>query len=157
MGTIPEAVWTEAVKSLSELSFAFNDVEVDGYKVGGFVAIANSTLEDSDIALATEIIQGLGQAIGFALDKAVLYGTGTKMPLGAMTRLAQAEAPAQYPTTARPWEKLSETNIVSIAAAKTGVAFFKELVKASGFIPRGFQRVIKPCRERNYTHFLMYC
>ena len=32
----------------------------------------------------------LGQSIGLALDKAIVYGTGVKMPLGIVTRLAQA-------------------------------------------------------------------
>ena len=54
-GTIPEGVWTEMVGTLNELNFTFSQVEVDGYKVGGFIAIPNSTLEDSDIALANEI------------------------------------------------------------------------------------------------------
>ena len=34
MGTIPEGVWTEMCGTLNELSLGFNDVEVDGYKVG---------------------------------------------------------------------------------------------------------------------------
>ena len=38
--------------------------------------------------LAGEIIDALGRAIGLALDKAILYGTGTRMPLGIVTRLA---------------------------------------------------------------------
>ena len=77
MGTIPEALWTETCASLNELSFGFNDVEVDGYKVGGFVPVCNANLEDSEIDLAAEIITAIGQAIGLALDKAILYGTGT--------------------------------------------------------------------------------
>ena len=42
MGEIPEAVWTEAVGVLNELSLGFNQIEVDGYKVAGYFAIANS-------------------------------------------------------------------------------------------------------------------
>lgn len=76
-GTIPEAVWTEACANLNELDLSFSKVEVDGYKVGGYFKICNATLEDSDIDLASELITALGQAIGLALDKAILYGTGT--------------------------------------------------------------------------------
>jgi HK97 family phage major capsid protein len=95
-GTVPEAVWTEMVGALNELEMSFNQVEVDGYKVGGFVVIPNSTLQDSDIALSAEILTQLGKAIGKALDKAILFGLGTKQPLGIVTRLAQTSKPADY-------------------------------------------------------------
>ena len=44
-GTVPEAIWTEAVANLNELELSFTQIEVDGYKVGGYLAIPNSTLE----------------------------------------------------------------------------------------------------------------
>ena len=133
MGTIPEGVWTEMCANLNELSLGFNDVEVDGYKVGGFFAICNATLEDSDIDLAGEILTALAQAIGLALDKAILYGTGTKMPLGVVTRLAQTEEPANYSETERTWVDLHTTNIISISAANTdGIKLFKNIILASG-------------------------
>lgn len=86
-GAIPEAVWTEACANLNELDLSFAGVEVDGYKVGGYFKVCNATLEDSDIDLASELMTVLGQAIGFALDKAILFGTGTKMPVGIITAL----------------------------------------------------------------------
>ena len=131
-GTIPEAVWTEMNAAINELSLVFNDAEVDGYKVAGYMVINNAVLKDSDIDLATTIITSLGQSIGLALDKAILYGTSKKMPTGVVTRLAQAEKPETYPDTAREWKNLSSSNIVSIAAAKKGVDLFKEIVIASG-------------------------
>ena len=130
MGTVPEAVWTEMCATLNELSLSFNDVEVDGYMVGGYFAVCRATLEDSDVALAQEIITALGQAIGYALDKAIVYGTGTKMPLGVITRLAQATKPANYPATAREWKALNTSNLLK--TGKTGIALFQEIIKASG-------------------------
>lgn len=131
-GTIPEAVWTEMNAAINELSLVFNDAEVDGYKVAGYMVINNAVLKDSDIDLATTIITSLGQSIGLALDKAILYGTSKKMPTGVVTRLAQTAKPETYPDTAREWKNLSSSNIVSIAAAKKGVDLFKEIVIASG-------------------------
>lgn len=131
-GTIPEAVWTEMNAAINELSLVFNDAEVDGYKVAGYMVINNAVLTDSDIDLASTIITSLGQSIGLALDKAILYGTSKKMPTGVVTRLAQAAKPETYPDTAREWKNLSSSNIVSIAAAKKGVDLFKEIVIASG-------------------------
>ena len=106
MGTVPEAVWTEMCATLNELDLSFYGVEVDGYKVGGYFAICNAMAEDNDVDLLDALIEALGQAIGLALDKAILYGTGTKMPLGVVTRLVQTAQPADYPADARPWADL---------------------------------------------------
>lgn len=132
MGTIPEAVWTEMCGKLNELNFGFNQAEVDGYKVGGVIYICNATLEDSDLNLAEEIINALGAAIGIALDKGILYGFGTKMPLGIAQRLAQAAEPSDYPANARPWVDLRASNIITIDSSKHGIDFYKEIVTASG-------------------------
>lgn len=132
MGDIPEAVWTEMCANINELSLSFTQVEVDGYKVGGYIAICNALLEDNDISLASVIIDAIGQAIGYAVDKAILYGTGTKMPLGIATRLAQATKPTTYPSNARPWVKISTTNIKTIANTNTGAKLMSEIVKAAG-------------------------
>lgn len=131
-GTYPEAVWTECCATLNELDLAFNDVEVDCYKVGGYIPVCNAVLEDSDVDLADAVIVALGAAIGLALDKAILYGTGTKMPLGVISRLAQTERPSNYPATAREWKDLHESNIQSIAATETGGALISAIVEAFG-------------------------
>lgn len=140
MGTIPEAVWTDCCANLNELDLAFNDVEVDCWKVGGFFAVCNANIEDSDIDLASELLTAIGQAIGLALDKAILYGTGTRMPLGVMTRLVQTSAPADYPATARAWADLHTSNIKSIAAGTEDADLIKELVLASGAAKSKYSR-----------------
>lgn len=133
MGTVPEGIWTEMVGKLNELSFGFNQIEVDGYKVGGFIAVPNSTLEDSDLALANEILDILGQAIGLALDKAILYGTGTKMPVGIVTRLAETAKPGYWGTSEKAWTDLHTSNLLLIdPAANTDVLFYKDLILKLG-------------------------
>lgn len=127
-GTVPEAVWTEMVGALNELSLSFNQVEVDGYKVGGYVVIPNSTLQDSDIALAAEVLTQIGQAIGKALDKAILYGIGTKQPLGIATRLAQTSKPAGYSDNAPTWADLHTTHITKVST--TGSALIASIITA---------------------------
>lgn len=140
-GTIPEGVWTEMCANLNELDLAFNEVEVDGYKVGGYFVMCNATLEDSDIDLAAELLTALAQSIGLALDKAIVYGKGTKMPLGVVTRLAQTQAPADYPETARAWADLHESNIITISAANTdGIKLFKQIILASGAAKSNYAR-----------------
>ena len=128
MGTIPEAVWTDCCGILNELALGFADVELDCWKVGGYFDICNATLEDSDIDLASELLTVLGQAIGLALDKAIVYGLGTRMPLGVFTRLAQTSEPADYPDTARPWVDLHTSNIKTIASSVTGIELFRAFV-----------------------------
>lgn len=136
MGSVPEAVWTDCCANLNELSLGFNDLEMDCWKVGGYFAVCNANLEDSDLDLAAELMTALGQAIGVALDKAILYGrnaAGTqKMPQGIVSRLVQTEAPTGYPATARTWADLHTTNIITIPASATDAALFKALVTASG-------------------------
>lgn len=129
-GRIPEAVWTEMCAKLNELDLQFNAVETDGYKVGGFVVICNSTLEDSDISLATEIMDNLGQSIGYAKDKAICYGKGKKMPLGFITRLAQTAAPDDAPAYAPKWVDLHTTNLQKLADTLEGVKFFQAFILA---------------------------
>ena len=144
MGTVPEGIWTEAVGKLNELGLSFSNVEVDAFKVGGYFAVPNATLEDSDIALATELMNALAQSIGLAVDKAILYGTGKKMPLGIVTRLAQTEQPSDYPATARAWKDLHESNVKSISAANsTGTKLFQNLLKEVSAAKGSYSRNVK--------------
>ncbi len=132
MGTIPEGVWTQCCAHLNELDLVFNDAEVACWRVGGFFDICNAQLEDSDIDLASEVIAVLGQAIGMALDKAIVFGLGTRMPLGFFTRLAQESQPAGYPETARPWVDLHTSNIKTIANTYTGASLISQIALAAG-------------------------
>lgn len=128
MGSIPEAVWTEQCGKLNELELGFNDVEMDGFKVAGFFKISNALLEDNDVNLAQELINALGIAIAKAKDKAIVYGTGVKMPMGIVTRLAQTVKPSDHNDTEREWKDLHESNIKTITG-KTGKELFKEIVR----------------------------
>lgn len=134
-GTVPEAVWTEMCGAINELSFTFNQVTLDGYKVAGYVPVCNSLLEDNDINLASWIVEMLSEAIGLAMDKAILYGKGaaSKMPLGIVTRLAQDSKPADYPANAPEWVDLSDSNVLQIGGASvTGAEFWSALMTATG-------------------------
>lgn len=137
-GTIPEAVWTEMCANLNELDLSFTSLEVDGYKVGGYFKVCNATLEDSDIDLAAELLRVLGEAIGLALDKAILYGTGTKMPTGIVTSLAAV--------TGTP-------NIFSIAASVTGLALFQNILTDYAAADNKYSRgnIVWAMNEATYT------
>ncbi len=133
MGAIPEAIWTEACAKINELAISFAQVEVDGFKVAGFVPVCNATLEDSDENLAAEILDAIGQSLGYATDKAVLYGTGVKMPMGVVTRLAQTVKPSDWNDKAPAWTDLHLTHLLKIdPTGKTPEEFFAELVLALG-------------------------
>lgn len=156
MGSIPEAVWTECCANLNELNLGFNDVELGCWKVAGYYAICNANLEDSNVNLAAEIITALSKAIGLALDKAILYGTGTRMPLGIVTRLVQTEAPADYPATARAWVDLHTSNIKSIPANTTGAALIAAIITAFGNAKGKYSRGTKVwvMNETTYTNLV---
>ena len=118
MGAIPEAVWTEMCANLNELDLSFGPgIEVDGFKVGGYFRICNPLLQDADIDLANELLTALGQSIGFSLDKAILFGTGTKMPTGIVTTLSAVSG---------------TPNIISHAASVTDLKLFQAIVKDAG-------------------------
>lgn len=134
-GTVPEAVWTEMCGAINELTFVFNQITTDGYKVAGFIPVCNSLLEDNDVNLASWIVEMLSESIGLAKDKAILYGKGAsaKMPLGIVTRLAQQSQPAGYPANAPAWVDLHSTNIITINGdSLTGAAFWQALTIACG-------------------------
>ena len=157
MGTVPEAIWTDCCANLNELTLGFNDLEMDCFKVGGYFAICNANIEDSDIDLANELMTALGQAIGLALDKAILYGrnaSGTqKMPQGIVSRLVQTEAPSGYPATARTWVDLHTTNVKTIANSVTGAALISAIVEAFGAAKGQYSRGEKVwvMNETTYT------
>ena len=120
-GEAPQAVWTEMVGKINELECLFTDVEVDGYKVGGFIPLDNSYIEDSMINLASHVEDCLKESIAIALDKAILYGTGTKMPMGII--------PAINADTG-----LKATNIVTLTVANTK---FDKIIESMKNIKRG--------------------
>lgn len=140
-GAYPEAVWTEMCANLNELDLSFSKVEVDGYKVGGYIKVCNASLEDSDIDLAGEIITALGRAIGIALDKAIIFGTGTKMPTGIVPTL---KAVGGTP------------NVISHANTVTGKALVQALIgdiaKAKGNYSRGIKTWVM--NETTYSYIL---
>lgn len=134
-GTVPEAVWTEMCGAINELNFAFNQVTLDGYKVAGYVPVCNSLLEDSDVNLASWIVEMLSESIGYAMDKAIIYGKGSasRMPLGIVTRLTQTAEPSDYPASAPEWVNLSSSNVLKIGGSdSTGAAFWSALMAATG-------------------------
>lgn len=136
-GTVPEAIWTEMCGAINELSFVFNQVTLDGYKVAGYVPVCNSLLEDtvSNLDLASWIVEMISESIGLAEDKAILYGKGASshMPLGIVTRLAQEDQPSGYPANAPAWVDLHESNILSINGdSMTGAQFWSALTLAAG-------------------------
>ena len=120
-GEAPEAVWTEMIGKINELSNLFSDIEVDGYKVGGFIPLHNSLIEDSMINLAAHVEELLKESIAIALDKAILYGTGTKMPLGIIPAL-NANA------------GLKATNIITLTTTNTK---FDKIIETMKNIKRG--------------------
>ena len=136
-GTVPEAIWTEMCGAINELTFVFNQITLDGYKVAGYVPVCNSLLEDtvSNLDLAGWIVEMLSESIGLAEDKAILYGKGSSahMPLGIVTRLAQDSQPAGYPANAPAWVDLTDTNIIKVdGTTLTGAEFWAKLALAAG-------------------------
>ena len=155
--TIPEAIWTACCANINELSLTFYEVSVDCHKISGYFAVCNASLEDSDIDLAAELIRTIGQAIGLALDKAILYGTGNGMPKGIMTRLVETSQPASYPVLARPWVDLHTSNIKAInSSGMTAAQLFAAIVTNFGAAKGKYSRGEKVwvMNEATYTELM---
>lgn len=138
LGTVPEAVWTDNIGILNEVALTFNQILVDAYKLAGYVPIPNPYLQDSDEDLAAIGLDYLAQGIAYARDKAVIYGNGTNMPIGIMTRLAAtvtspATAPAWWQPNAPAFTDLHASHIGKLSAASVkGEALYKEMLTVLG-------------------------
>lgn len=135
-----EAIWTECCANLNELSIRFYQHSFACYKLGGFMAVCNSSIEDSDIDLVMEIMTALSQSVGYTDDKTIIYGTGVGMPMGIVTRLAQTSKPADYAPTARPWVDLHTSNIKTVADTYTGLALFQQIALAAAAAKGSYSR-----------------
>lgn len=136
-GVIPEAIWTECCANINQVDFSFGQVELDCYKVAAYVPVCNAVIEDSDIDLLDEILVGLNQALGYALDKAITYGLGTKMPTGVVTAIA------------------GTSNVQQLEAA-TGVEMYANLITAGGVANGDYSRGTKTwlMNEKTYTKLI---
>lgn len=113
-GIVSEAIWTECCAALNELDLEFGQVELDCYKVAGYLVLCNAAIEDSDVDLLDAVVVGLSQSIGKALDKAIIYGTGVKMPTGAVTAIASIAS-----------------QLVTISSSDHDKKFFQDIIKAA--------------------------
>lgn len=142
LGTVPEAVWTDTLGKINEIDFGFNQIRTGGSKLGAYVAVPNPYLEDSDEDLAGIVIDYLGQSNGYALDKAIIYGTGANMPVGIMTRLAAETQPTWWQNRMPEFKALNTTHIGKISATTVeGVKFYKELMKVLGLAKAKFSGI----------------
>lgn len=134
VGTGAEAVWTEMLANINEISLDFTQLEMDGYMLAGYMAISNAVLQDdADLQLLTSILNAIGEANARALDKAIVYGTGKKMPVGFVTRLAAATTPTWWDNDQGNFTDLHTSHILKLDIDTTsGAAFFGTLIEALG-------------------------
>lgn len=142
-GVAPEAYWLECCDALKEISLGFGQVELDCFKVGAYFAVCNATIEDSDIDLLDALMVAIMQALGLAIDKAILYGTGSKMPTGVITAIAGDET-------------LVNTNLIKITGSPTGNDLIAALITASGNANSDYSRGEKLwiMNDKTYTALL---
>lgn len=131
-GEIPEGIWFEMDGALNELEINFTQLEMDGYGVGGYIAIPNPVLEDDDdLQLAETVVDYMARSIGKAFDKACVYGTGSRTMVGWVTRLAASSKPAWWGGKQGDFTDLHTSNILKLnLAEKSGAEFFRPLIAA---------------------------
>ena len=134
VGTGAEAVWTEMLANINEIRLDFTQIEMDGFMLAGYMAISNAVLQDdADLQLLTSILNAMGEANGRSLDKSIVYGTGKKMPVGFVTRLAAQSQPDWWNNDQGDFTDLHSSHILKLDIDSTsGAAFFGTLVEALG-------------------------
>lgn len=134
VGTGAEAVWSEMLANINEITLDFTQLEMDGYMLAGYMAISNAVLQDdSDLQLLTSILNAMGQANARAMDKAIVYGTGKKMPVGFITRLAASAKPDWWNNDQGDFSDLHSSHILKLDIDSTsGAAFFGTLIESLG-------------------------
>lgn len=142
-GVAPEAIWLECCDAIPEVSITFGQVELDCFKVGAYFGVCNALLEDSDIDLLDALMDAIMQGLGIAIDKAILYGTGTKMPTGVLTAIADDQT-------------LAATNLIKITGSPTGNSLFTAIIKASAAANSNYSRGGKLwiMNEKTYTEIM---
>lgn len=157
-GTDAEAVWTEALANINEITLDFTQLEVDGYMLAGYIAISNALLQDdSDLQLLTSIINAMGRANALALDKSVVYGTGKKMPVGFVTRLAATAKPEWWGNDQGAFTDLHSSHILKLDIDSTsGAAFFSTLIEALGIADPKYSdgRVFWVMNRKTHIHLM---
>ena len=142
-GVAPEAIWLECCDAIPEVSITFGQVELDCFKVGAYFGVCNALIDDSDIDLLDALMVAIMQALGVAIDKAIIYGTGTKMPTGVVTAIAADQT-------------LALTNLIKITGSPTGNALFTAIIKASAVANSTYARGGKLwiMNEKTYTELM---
>lgn len=81
----PKLFWTEKCASLQEATLGeLKEIELDNFKLGGYVFLCKAFVEDAVIDIADYIIKEFAKAIAIALDEAIINGEGSeqKQPEG---------------------------------------------------------------------------
>lgn len=118
-GDIPDAIWTECCDPVEELADSFTQIELDCYKLGGYMGVCNATLEDSFVNLANFIEDRMAKAIAKSLDKSVINGDGVKKPIGVLVNATRATVTSVKELVAATAEVNSEDEIIMVASGTT--------------------------------------
>lgn len=110
-GGTPKLFWTEKCASLQEATLGeFQELELDNYKLGGYVFLCKAFVEDAIIDVAQYIIKEFAKAIATALDEAIINGQGAdqKQPQGILKALEEDS-------------EVSATNLLGVLTAIGGL------------------------------------
>ncbi len=72
----PKVKWDEITTTLEELQAAFDLLEMDDIRVGGYLLTGNSVIKDSIVNLALYLEELLVKALAYGLDDGMINGQG---------------------------------------------------------------------------------
>ena len=139
MAGTPEGVWTDTFGALAAVDLNLYSMSMLGGKISNYLAVPNPLIEDNDAELVEAIVTRIAAGQAQGLDRAIIYGTGTNMPVGILTRLAAvtsgspAVPPAWWDANAPAFTDLHTSNIGKVSANNlTGLNLFKEMCEFLG-------------------------
>lgn len=129
----PEAVWTVNTGKINEVNLGLYGINLGSHKISAYVGIPNPYIEDSDENLLDIALTAIGQGIGIGVDKAILYGTGTNMPVGIIPRLTASAKPGYWDTLMTADFTAMTSHVGKQSAADvTGGALLQEMFTVLG-------------------------
>lgn len=139
LSSLPTAYFSSGDNSLNETTEVdWTNKYIDAEELNVIVPIPQTVLDDSDLDIWEYIKPLLSEALGLAVDQAVLYGTNIPSSwttnLGAAGLVARCTA-ASHTISLASYSDMYEALLGETAAGADGLAM---LLEADGFMPTGY-------------------
>ena len=141
--SVGEAVahWGQVVATLEELNTSFDLIEMQDIKLGGYMPVSNSILEDTTVDTVAYLEELLVKAIAHGIDNGVINGVGDYAavwePIGILKNLAAANKVTVTFTAANILAQIGlidigkKEDIGEVVAIMKRMTYYKDIIALS--------------------------